>query len=169
MLCQGKRPRVTSWSDAFACQCRASPLWAGFGGAGGGLVALKVEGGVFAQTLDYRQHRCAFPTSGLVAPHGGCCASHRLAFLLSIFHSLFLTPPRLPLIRPTLEINKAIIAHLHLRFPSSSSAPNPRLHPCLCVRPCAGVFGLYGELVGLFFFLSPTPPPPPHAGCPPLI
>lgn len=66
---------------------------------------------------------------------------------------LFPTLPRLPLIQLTLEINRAIIAHLHLYFASRSFAPNPRL----CVPPCASVFGLYRELVGLFFFLSLPP------------
>lgn len=166
MLCQGKRPQVTAWSDAFACQWRVSPSWAESEGVGGGLVALVVE--FFCTNFGLSSaSKCLFHIRARDATCVGCCASERLAFFLSIFRSLFFTRPRLPLIRPTLEISTAIIAHLHLRFPSRSSAPNPRL----CVRPCASAFGLYGELVGLFFFffLSPTPPAPPHAGCPLLI
>lgn len=55
------------------------------------------------------------------------------------------------LIQTTFEINKAIIAYLHLYFPHAF-VPNPCFYLCLCVHLCASVFGLYGELVWLLFF-----------------
>lgn len=60
----------------------------------------------------------------------------------------------LALIQPTLQINRAIIAYLHLHF-RQALPPNPRVCLCLCVHLSLSLLGLYGELVWLF---SPSCP-----------
>lgn len=130
-----------------------------------GEAVLEVEVFFFSHTLHYEQHQCASSTV-LEAPRRKLHAT--LVDVLSFYFSFFHSRHDSRLIQLALEINEPIIAHLHLHFPSRSWLLIRASIRGLCVRPCASVFGLYGELVGLFFYL-PNPRAPPHAGCPLLI